>query len=206
MANKRNQGKPGSIRTRGKWGSDDEGVTFNTMCAQLEGIVDPARRHCQKPMKQRKAELLAKIQKRGPSGWGTNSINFFEPVLGKLIKDGDVVLKRKIFRSGFNGANRTAMIATWFPEVVEDHVHEPNAKKKAALKEAGLRIPGENQGKEKTETRVIKWNKKKNDQALFDTIKGTVDEDVIREVNRTKTKYRKMRITKKEDDDEISSI
>lgn len=153
-------------------------------------------------MKQRKERLLAKIQSKGKGGLGTNSINFFEPVLGKLIKDGDVVLKRTIFRSGFNGANRTSMVATWFPEEVEEHVHEPHAKKKAALKEAGLRVPGENQGKPRTETRVVKWTKKKDSHVLFETLKGTADPDVMKEVNRTKTKFRKMRITKDEDSNE----
>lgn len=154
----------------------------------------------QKPMKQRKAELLAKIQAKGSAGLGTvKSIDFFNPVLKHLIKDGDVVLKRNVFRSGWGGKNSTSMIATWFPEVVEEEVREPYAKKKAALKEAGLRVPGENRGKEKTETRVINWTKKKEERVLFDTLKGTVDQDVIKEVNRTKTKFRKMRIVKDEE-------
>ena len=154
-------------------------------------------------MKQRKAELLAKIQKRGPGGLSTNSINFFEPVLGKLIKDGDVALKRVIYRSGWNGANRTAMVATWFPEVVEEQVSEPNAKKNAALKEAGMRVPGATQGQERTTTEVIIWNKKKNDQLLFDIMTGKADPAVVKEVQRTKTKFRKMKILpaeEKEDD------
>lgn len=176
----------------------------HTLRQEKKGVLpeDDFRKAAQTPMKQRKARLLAKIQAKGEGGLSTNSINFFEPVLGKLIKDGDVVLKRTIFRSGFHGANRTSMVATWFPEVVEEHVHEPYAKKNAALKEAGMRVPGENQGTERVETRVVKWNKKKEERVLFETLKGTADMDVLKEVNRTKTKFRKMRIPKDEGNDE----
>jgi hypothetical protein len=174
------------------------------MCARLEGIVDPARKHNLKPMKQRKAELLAKIQKRGPGGWGTNSINFFEPVLGKLIKDGDVRLKRIIYRSGFNGANRTAMVATWFPEMEMPRYVEPHRKKREAAEAAGQHFRGENQGSLRVDTKKIMWTKEKNDKLLVDALRGEADPELVKEIGRIKTKYRKITInsSKKRDSNE----
>lgn len=172
--------------------------TFRDMVHNLRqeakgNIVQDWRTDAQKPMKQRKAELLAKIQKSGEGGLGTNSINFFQPVLSKLIKDGDVVLKRNIFRSGYHGANRTAMVATWFPEVKEERVAEPYAKRKAAMNEDDQHYKGKNQGKEHVPKKVVKWNKKKDQQLTLDILKGTADKELTAQVGKTKTKMRKIK-------------
>jgi len=191
MANKRNEPKPGSRRGVGTFRQQlfDTGAEKRQWWETRNDWLNGA----QKPMKQRKAELLARIQAKGESGLGTNSINFFQPVLDKLIKDGDVVLKRNIYRSGYHGANRTAMVATWFPEVTEERVAEPYAKRKAAMEEAELPYRGMNQGKETVPKKVVKWSKKKDQQLTMDILKGTADKELAAQVGKTKTKMRKIK-------------
>jgi hypothetical protein len=190
MANKRNSPKPGSRRGVGEFRQ----LLWDTAKGgnQKWWEKPPKKTRGQKPMKQRKAELLATIQAKGENGLATNSINFYQPVLNKLIKDGDVVLKRNIYRTGFHGANRTAMVATWFPEPVEEEVREPYAKRKAALEEAGLPYKGMNQGTPRQDNQKVKWTKEKDQKLLMEVIKGTADEGLVQKVNRTKTKMRKI--------------
>jgi len=192
MANKRNKPKPGSTRGVGEFRQ-----FLHTVRVEKRQWWEQTSDWCEAPhlpMKQRKAELLAKIQAKGEGGFCTNSINFYEPVLNKLIKDGDVVLKRIIHRTGFHGANRTSMIATWFPEEVEERVAKPFAKREAELTEAGLTYPGQTQGKERIPQKTINWTKEKDQQLLIDMIKGEADPQLVAAVNRTKTKFRKIRV------------
>jgi len=110
-----------------------------------------------------------------------------------LIKNGDVVLKRNIYRSGFNGANRTAMVAAWFPEEAAEDNSAPWEKRNQELKDAGLHYKGKNRGKVRVHVETEMWTKAKDDKLFFEQLAGRADPELVAEVGRTKTKMRKIR-------------
>ena len=194
MANKRDEPKPGSVTGVGEFMQSlyDVGAAEPSWWIRNDEICDAPHTK----MAQRCAELLAHLQLKGPSGEWETYLKPDPAVMKRLVKNGDVVRKTPFPHNSHEiRQNHVTIAATWFPKKAKEGTGGPNAKKKAALKEADTTV-------EKVETRTIKWNKRKNDQLLFDTIMGTADPDVIRAVGRTKTKMRKLKILPPEDTEE----
>lgn len=219
MANKRNDPKPGSKPIRGMkppWETDTVG-TFRDMVhalankntgrkaasgealpwthgwgkkaktAKVYAFTGNNGHSAQLPLKTRKANVLQYLQTTVHQIY----VKDIEPtVLKGLIDDGDVYIENG--KSGHIRQSHSYAVPTEKLEIVEGKAKDPNAKWKAEAIALGLPT-----GDEKVETKKILWTKEKDQQLLIDMIKGEADPELVKEVNRTKTKMRKITVPKK---------
>ncbi len=165
MANKRNEPKPGSSFRERKG-------TFRDMCfsSQKPQICDSNGNtdKAQLPMKQRAANVLKLIKKQPGGMMMAHRLN--KKVLAKLVKDGDVYIENG--KSGHMRQSHSYARATGYRQPVVEEVVEEEEPKVAKKK--------------------IKWTKKKDQKLLIDIMMGTADPELVKEVGRTKTKFRKI--------------
>ena len=154
---------------------------------------------CQLPMKMRKANLLKYMQTR----LSKIMVKDIEPaVLKQLIDDGEVYIENG--KSGHIRQSHAYAVPTERPEMEIPRVVEPHKKKREAAEAAEQHFRGKNQGSLRVDTQTIKWNKEKDDKLLLDALRGEADPELVKEIGRIKTKYRKITInsSKKRDSNE----
>lgn len=142
----------------------------------------------QLPLKKRKANLLKYMQTM--TGTDKIYVNDIEPtVLKALIDDGDVYIENG--KSGHIRQSHSYAVPTEKLEIVEGKLGVPYSKRNADLIASGLLL-----GEEKVETKTVQWTKERDQKLLVEIMIGTADEELVKEVNRTKTKMRKIKLPK----------
>lgn len=153
---------------------------------------------CQLPLTKRKENVLKAIEKRGEQGVWVKRI---EPtVLEALLKDESVYLNRSnsVYSRRPAGKFFTNAVSTNFPSPDKKTRERRREQMRIDCKRAQQEIDEGYPTVDKAPKKTIKWTKDKHQKLLIDAIMGQADEDVVKQVTRTKTlpKKIKKKITK----------
>jgi len=167
--------------TAGSWGRKAK-TSFRYTYTGNEGKI------CQLPLTKRKENVLKAIESKGENGIWVKRI---EPtVLDALIADEAVYLHRPPYYG--SGRNYTMAVASRFPQPDKETRKRRQEETPAQYKQRTLETLNPAPAEESKPKKTIKWTKERHQRLLIDALMGQADEEVVKQVTRTKTKPKKI--------------
>jgi hypothetical protein len=148
-------------------------------------------KRCQLPLSRRKKNVLKNIEEKKETGiW----VKLIEPtVLKALQDDGSIYLHREGYPWGRpSGRFYTRAVSTAYPQPdKKERQRRRQIQQEQYKQRMADPYPGEVE-EDNGPKRTIKWTKDKHQKLLLDAIMGQADEEVVKQVTRTKTKPKKI--------------